>query len=79
MATTNKTPVLVPIPNWRLGRILLYEQESGPLPNDVVETQGQNLVAPESSLVFRPYEAEKQQFVHDLQRKLGNLIWLQGL
>lgn len=44
MATPTKIAALTARPNWMRGLILFHEQEHGPLPDDVVETQGQNLV-----------------------------------
>lgn len=78
MATPIKTPALAPRPNWIETRILFYEQQHGPLPDDVVETQGQNLVTQDSTPVPRSFQSEQSQFNHELERELDHLIWHQG-
>lgn len=77
MATPIKTPALAARPNWIGTEILLYERQHGPLPNDVVETQGQNLVTQCPTPVLRPFPSDEFRFNDDLDRRLRVLVWHQ--
>lgn len=72
MPTPTNEPAFAPRPPWIQGQIIFYEQNHGPLP-DVVETDGQHLVAQPHTPVFPPTRSETDAFATLLDAKLDAL------
>lgn len=71
--TTRNVPALAPRPSWIQGQVIIHENDHGPLP-DVVETQGQHLVAQPHTPVFPPLSFEIHAFATELAASLSALI-----
>lgn len=71
---SSTSPKLYPRPLWLLLRIRTHEDLYGPLPNDVVETQGQNLVTQPNTPVNSVGELEAHDFAAELEFALKDLI-----
>lgn len=71
--TTRNVPDFAPRPSWIQGQVIIHENDHGPL-SDVLETQGQHLVAQPHTPVFPPLTYETHAFATELAASLSALI-----